>query len=260
MSPLEHRVVAGGEVVKRRILDDEMALTHRAADVDDRMARRATQPGLRLGRVDLLAYRVIEPAVEEDRVVVTAGAPLRRLGADDVLHVFDRFAIPLVVERREMMGGRAPLLVDVGVTAPARGAGQEEAGRNEIARVGVGRRRKERARGAGPLGAHARRCVCRIRDPIGLSPSVVQYVAGERGGQYRGQTGDERAADRPGHAEARREPDMRHQQRRTEHRASNVRVEQELVLACRPQHDDRQTQQQPDTEKRRTERDERTGG
>ena len=64
------------QLVQRRVLDREVALAHRAADVRDRVARRAAEPGLRLGRVDLLLDRRVEPAVEEHRVVVAAGAPL----------------------------------------------------------------------------------------------------------------------------------------------------------------------------------------
>ena len=36
--PAQDRVVAGRQIVQRRILDDELALTHRAADVDDGVA------------------------------------------------------------------------------------------------------------------------------------------------------------------------------------------------------------------------------
>ena len=123
---LQQRVLARRQVVQRRILDDEVALSHRALDVRDRVARRAGEAGLRFRRVDLLLDRPIEPSVEEHRVIVTAGAPLRRLRADDVLHVLDRFAVPLVVERREVVHRRVPLIVDVLVAAAARRAGQEE--------------------------------------------------------------------------------------------------------------------------------------
>ena len=68
----QERVLAGREIVQRRVLDREVPLPHRAADVRDRMARRAAQPGLRFRRVDLLLDRPVEPAVEEHRVVVAA--------------------------------------------------------------------------------------------------------------------------------------------------------------------------------------------
>ena len=104
MRPAEDRVVARRQIVQRRILDDEVALPHRAANVDDGMAGGAAETGLRLGCVDLLSDRLIEAAVEEDRMIVTTRAPLRRRSADHVLHILDRPAIPLVVERREVMG------------------------------------------------------------------------------------------------------------------------------------------------------------
>ena len=72
----EQRVVARREVVERRVLDLEVALAHRAADLGDRVAGRAAEARLRFRRVDLLLDRPIEPAVEEHRVIVAAGAPL----------------------------------------------------------------------------------------------------------------------------------------------------------------------------------------
>ena len=153
----EQRVVARREVVERRVLDLEVPLAHRAADLGDRVARGAAEPGLRFRRVDLLLDRPIEPAVEEHRVIVAAGAPLRRRGADDVLHVLDRLAIPLVVERGEVVRRGLPLLVDVGVAPPAALAGHEEVGRDDAADVGVGRRGEERAVRAAAFLLHARR-------------------------------------------------------------------------------------------------------
>jgi hypothetical protein len=82
-------------------------------------------------------------AVEEHGVGVAAGAPFRRLRADGVLHVLDRLAVPLVVERREVVGRRVPLVVDVLVTAAARGARHEEVRRDDAADVRLRRGRKE---------------------------------------------------------------------------------------------------------------------
>ena len=76
VGPRQHRVLAHGEVVQRRVLDLEVALAHRAAHVHDRVAGGAAEAVLRLGRVDLLLDRPVEAAVEEDRVVVAARAPL----------------------------------------------------------------------------------------------------------------------------------------------------------------------------------------
>src|SRR5206468_5871268 len=120
-----------------------------------RMTRRARQPRLRFGRLDLFLDRTIEAAVEEDSVIVAPRAPLRRLSTDDVLHVLDGLAIPLVVERRKMMGRRAPLFVDVAMTPPARLAGQEEVGGDDASNVRIGRRWKEWARRPSSLFIHA---------------------------------------------------------------------------------------------------------
>ena len=113
-------------------------------------------PACASGGVDLVHDRPVEAPVEEHRVVVAAGAPLRRPGAHHLLHVLDGPPVPLVVERREVVGRGVPLLVDVGV-APAAGlAGQEEVGGNGAAGVRRGRRRRERAGRPGSLLGHAR--------------------------------------------------------------------------------------------------------
>src|SRR2546426_10333367 len=81
------------------------------------MAGRARQSRLRLGGVDLLLDWPVKAAVEEHCMIVAARAPLRRACAGNVLHVFNRFPIPLVVERGEVMRRRVPLLVNVRVAA-----------------------------------------------------------------------------------------------------------------------------------------------
>ena len=55
----------------------------------------------------------IEAAVEEDGVVVASGAPFAALRAAQFLHVQDGGPIELVVERREVVHGAFPLLVDI---------------------------------------------------------------------------------------------------------------------------------------------------
>src|SRR5262245_33792076 len=89
VKPSHVLVLARCEIVHRRILDCEITLTHRALDVNDRVTRRATKTVLRLRSLDLLLDRPVEPAIEKYCVVVTSRAPLRRLSADDVLHVLD---------------------------------------------------------------------------------------------------------------------------------------------------------------------------
>ena len=83
------------------------------------------RPACDSGRCTICLIGVsIKPAVEERRVVAPA-APLRRLGADRILHVLDRLAIPLIVERRKMMRRTEPLVVDIFVAALA-GVGLHE--------------------------------------------------------------------------------------------------------------------------------------
>ena len=69
------------------------------------MAGGTSQTGLSLGSLNLLLDGLVEFAVEEDRVIVAAGAPFGRLDTGYVLHVLDRFAIPLVIERGKMVHG-----------------------------------------------------------------------------------------------------------------------------------------------------------
>ena len=61
----------------------------------------------------------LEAAVEEDGVVVAAGAPLAALRAAELLHVLDRLPVELVVERREVVHRALPLLVDILVALAA---------------------------------------------------------------------------------------------------------------------------------------------
>ena len=96
-------------------------LPMRAVDVHDGVAGHATQAVLRFGRVDLLLDGTVEAAVEEDRVIVTSGAPFAALRAAQLLHVLDGLPVELIVERREVVHGALPLLVDVLVALAAQG-------------------------------------------------------------------------------------------------------------------------------------------
>ena len=132
------------------------------------------QAGLGFRRVDLLLDRPVEPAVEEHRMVVAAGAPLRRLDADDILHVLDRLAVPLIVERRHVVRRRVPLVVDLLVAASAGRAGHEEVRGNRPADVRAGGRREERRARSAAFTVHADRRIHRVHNRIAGLPLPLQ--------------------------------------------------------------------------------------
>ena len=186
VQPAQRRALARRQIVQRRVLDDEIALAHRAPHVNDGVARRAREPRLRFGRRNLLPDRPVEPSVEEHGVVVAPGAPFRGARADDVLHVLDRFAVPLIVERREVVHRRFPLVVDVGVAAPAGRARREEVGGDDAAAGRVGGRGKERSVGTGAFARHRDRRRRRVLNSKLLLPLPLGNVrAAERRGDER---------------------------------------------------------------------------
>src|SRR5688572_33473905 len=68
-------ILARGQVMERRILNYETAITHGVFHPADRVTGGACQTCLCFGGVDLLLYGCVEAAVEENRRVVAAGAP-----------------------------------------------------------------------------------------------------------------------------------------------------------------------------------------
>ena len=113
------RVRAGRQGVQLRVLKHEITLTHAAFHLHDAVAHQATQAGARFRTIhDLFDRGVHHPAEEQGRVVAT-GTPFRRFYTVHFLHVFNALAIPLVVERREMMHRAFPLLVNISVAALA---------------------------------------------------------------------------------------------------------------------------------------------
>ncbi len=131
-----------------RVGDGEIAVAHGAVNGGDGVAGGAAEAILRLGSVDLFANGAIEAAVEEDGVVVTAGAELAAPGAVDVLHVLDGFSVELIVERREVVHGTLPLAVGIFVTLAAALGIHEEGGGDDAADIGDGGRGVERRLGS----------------------------------------------------------------------------------------------------------------
>ena len=165
----------------RRIVDLEIGLSHTAPDVCNRMARGTPKPRLRLRRVDLLLDRLVELATEEDGVIVASGAPLRGLRPDRILHILDRFPVPLVVEGGEMMGRGVPLVVDLLVATRTRLRVHEKVRRNRPAGARRRRRWKEwTVRSLSrPLVLHRQRRGCRVDDIVAVGARAPQILRGD---------------------------------------------------------------------------------
>src|ERR1700733_7689494 len=129
--------------MQRRILHGKTAVSHRSADMNDGVTRHAAQSRLSFRSIDLLSNGPIEAAVKEHRVVMATGAPLAGPRTNHILHIFDRLSIELIVERSKMMRRAFPLIVNVLVAASAAGRVHEKVRRNNLARVGLRRRRRE---------------------------------------------------------------------------------------------------------------------
>ena len=112
--------LAGRQLVQLGIFQIEIPLSHGALHVSDGVAHHAAQSGLSFGAMHDLFDRSIHHAGIQHCRIVAAAAPFRRLCADSVLHVFNGLAIPLVIERREMVSRAEPLLVNVLMAALAR--------------------------------------------------------------------------------------------------------------------------------------------
>src|SRR5262249_56096599 len=108
------------------------------------MAGRAPEALPRLRGFELVLDGPLEAPIEEDRVIVAAGAPLAALRAAQLLHVENRGAVELVVEGRVVVHRSAPLLVDIFVALATQLRVHEEVGGNQPAGVGIRRRWPER--------------------------------------------------------------------------------------------------------------------
>jgi hypothetical protein len=134
MDPLQELVITGGKVMQGRIFNDKCAIPHAVPDLDYGMTRRASQSGLSLRGMKLLFDGNIEFPIEEYCVVMTSRTPFGRLYSHHVLHVLDGLAVPLIIERGEVVHRGIPLLVNVCMTALTGLRGHKEVGRNRLAR------------------------------------------------------------------------------------------------------------------------------
>src|SRR5258708_35691316 len=130
-------IFAGGKFVELRIFENEIALAHRAFYLNDAVAHHAAEACAGFRLVNVLLDGRVHHAAEEQGGIVAAGAPFGLLHAVNFLHVLDAFAIPLIVERREVVHGALPLLVNVGVAALAGLRFQEVVGRDVVAVFGL---------------------------------------------------------------------------------------------------------------------------
>ena len=120
-------ILAGGKAVEERIFNHVVALAHGAFHLHDGVARHAAQSRLPFRRLlDFADGAVLHHAGKNQGVIVAASAPERRLDAVHVLHVLNRFAIPLVVERRHVVHRTLPLVIDVRMAGLAGFRVQEE--------------------------------------------------------------------------------------------------------------------------------------
>ena len=92
-------IVAGRQFMQLRIFEKEVALAHGAFHFHDAVTHQAAQARVRFGPIDDFLDGRVEKAAVEQRGIVASSAPLRRLYANNILHVLDAFAIPLIIKR-----------------------------------------------------------------------------------------------------------------------------------------------------------------
>src|SRR6267378_7201558 len=163
-------IFAGGKFVELRIFEDEVALAHGAFHLNDAVAHHATEACAGFRLVDVLLDGRVHHAAEEQGGIVAAGAPFGLFYAVDFLHVFDAFAIPLIVEGREVVHGALPLLVDVGVAAFAGLRFQKVVGGDVVAVFGLDGAREKFAAGAVAFLIHGGRGDGGVVDAVGIFP------------------------------------------------------------------------------------------
>src|ERR1700756_1222138 len=163
-------IFAGGEFVEFWIFEDEIALAHGAFHLNDAVAHHAAEAGAGFGLVDVLLDGRVHHAAEEESGIVAACAPFGLFHSVDFLHVLDAFAIPLIVEGREVVHGALPLLVDVRVATLAGLGFQEIVGGDVVAVFGLHGAGEEFAVGAVALLIHGGRGDGGIADAVGIFP------------------------------------------------------------------------------------------
>src|SRR5438270_9176520 len=103
---------------------------------------------------------------------MAACTPFGRLYTDHILHVLNAFPVPLVIERREMMHGARPLLVNVVMAALTGVRFHKILAWDRALMRCLGRAGKKRALGAISFSVHGERRG-RIRDSVRTKPAVL---------------------------------------------------------------------------------------
>src|ERR1700683_2770452 len=129
---------SGSHFVELGIFEIKISLPHGAFPRGNGVAHHATKTSLRFRTMhNLFDGSVHQPAVQNRRVMAST-APFRRPRAHRVLHIFNTFAIPLIIERRKVMGRTEPLIVDVFVATLARLRFHEKLAGNLLAAKDLG--------------------------------------------------------------------------------------------------------------------------
>ncbi len=170
-------ILCRSQFVQFGILEIKIGLAHRAFHAGDGMAHHATQSGLRFRTMhDLLDRRIHQAAVKNGRIVAST-APFRGLGADGILHVFDRLAVPLIIKRRKMVRRAEPLVVDILVATLAGVGLHEKLAGDFLLSVDLRGTGKERALRTVPFAVHAVRRHSGILNAVARLPTFAD-VAG----------------------------------------------------------------------------------
>ncbi len=133
-------------------------------------------PACASGRcTNLLDGRIHFTRVKHGGIVATA-APFGGLGADRILHVLDTLAVPLIVERRKVMRGAIPFVVDILMAALARIGLHEEFAGNLLVAVNLRRAGEESTVWTVAFTVHAGGGIVGIFDSRTIQPASMAEV------------------------------------------------------------------------------------
>ena len=180
--------------------------------------------------------------------------------AGHVLHVLDRLAVPLVVERREVVGRRVPLIVNVLVAARAHRAGHEEIRGNDPAYVRVGRRGEEGAVRTTPFLRHGQRRHEGVLNAVCLAPGGITACASRDRGHRRDHDKRDGYMSHPRPAAAiGRAPQRRAEHPRPRRRQHRMGGDQRRLRSCRADDEDADARDEAKRQQRRRDETDESG-